>query len=725
VQEPDGTPVANAQVTLWSSGTGNAVVDTNSSGIYLFTGMPNGTYTLWVDTPSSNLLNSPQQTVTVSGDTNLGTTTLPYGYTLKGYILLTDGSPAPNVYVCLAGSSGNEITNWLETDSTGHYAITGIPPGNYNLNVQTADGSRILSYTESVNVNGNLTLSNIILDTVTGHVQEPDGSPVVNAQVILQSGSVGYAYVYTDSNGNYLFIGMPNGTYALGVDTPSSNLLNSPQQSVAVSGDTNLGTTTLPYAYTIKGYVLLTDGSPAPNAYVYLTGSSGNEITNWLETDSTGHYAITGIPAGTYNLNVQTDDGSWILSYTESVNVNGNLTRSSIILDSVTGHVQEPDGSPVANAQVILQSGSVGYAYEYTDSNGNYLFTGMPNGTYTLWVDTPSSNLFDSPQQTVTVSGDTNLGTTTLPYAYIIKGYVLLTDGSPAPNVYVCLAGSSGNEITNWLETDSTGHYAITGIPAGNYNLNVDTDCNGNWILSYTEPINVNGNLTLSSIILDSVTGHVQEPDGTPVANAQVHLQSSNNPCVYTDSNGNYLFTGMPNGTYTLWVDTPSSNLLNSPQQAVGVSGDTNLGTTTLQYAYTVSGYLLLTDGSPAPSTNSYQIYLTDSNGNRIAYSGTDSTGHYTLADLPQGTYNLNVITYYSGGGSALSYSEPVDVNGNLTENIILNSVTGRVQASDGTPVANAQVTCGQTTWVTFFLKLTRLAAIYSQVCQTGNTNYG
>ena len=53
----------------------------------------------------------------------------------------------------------------------------------------------------------------------------------------------------------------------------------------------------------------------------------------------------------------------------------------------VTGRVTNSQGQPQAVLVHVLADGDIPAGDAYTDSNGNYVFMGLPNGTYTVVVE--------------------------------------------------------------------------------------------------------------------------------------------------------------------------------------------------------------------------------------------------------------------------------------------------------------------------------------------------
>ncbi len=417
--------------------------------------------------------------------------------------------------------------------------------------------------------------------TVSGYVLAPDGSGVANAYVVLYSADgSSIEIVSTDSSGHYVIAGVLDGSYTLYVYPPSGSGLGYAQESVTVSGDTIVPTITLQVGYTVSGHVLLSDGSGCSNFWVNMYGLSGG-LVGAVYSDSSGYYSISGVPAGTYTMNVYSNNG--FLAYTDSVTVSGSMTID-ITLETVSGYVLAPDGSGVNNAQVDLYNAADGSGAGdvSTDSSGHYVIAGVPVGSYTLYVFPSSGSNLVSAQESVTVSGDTTLNIT-LQVGYTASGYVLAPDGSGVANAYVALYNAADGNGAGDGYTDSSGHYVIAGVPDGSYTLYVFPSSGSN-LVSAQESVTVSGDTIVPTITLQvgyTVSGYVLAPDGSGVNNAQVDLYNAADGSLagggYTDSSGHYVIAGVPVGSYTLYVFPSSGSNLVSAQESVTVSGDTTL----------------------------------------------------------------------------------------------------------------------------------------------------
>ena len=132
-----------------SVSNGSSTVSTNSSGVYTFTGLINGTYTL---TPSLSGYTFAPATrsvsvngANVSGQSFTGTATTS-SYSVSGTITTSAGA-------ALGGVSVSNGSSTVSTNSSGVYTFTGLINGTYTL-TPSLSGYTFAPATRSVSVNG-------------------------------------------------------------------------------------------------------------------------------------------------------------------------------------------------------------------------------------------------------------------------------------------------------------------------------------------------------------------------------------------------------------------------------------------------------------------------------------------------------------------------------------------------------------------------------------------
>ena len=348
-------------------------------------------------------------------------------------------------------------------------------------------------------------------------------------------------------------------------------------------------------------------------------------------TDADGNYSFTRLAAGDYTVKVtkagtiadltQTEDPDATKDSTSgTVTLNaGNPVQENINFGYVKKHAisgtvyldqnrdKTKDGGDIAQSGVTVKlvdpSGAV-VATTTTDADGNYSFTGLNDGTYTVQVDKtgplasteqtedPSGN-GDSRSQAITFTrSDPDVTNVNFGYAedYTVSGTVYydkdrsqtLNNGEPGFNgVTVNLLDEAGATVAT-TTTKADGTYSFAKLPAGKYTVKV-------------EP----------SDLLKKLE-QTEDPDGTKDHTSGVVQVNHDNPSVQNVNFGyatNYTIKG------TIYRDADRSESLEDGEKLYqGVTVD-----------------------------------LLDASGNVVATTTTDAHGAYAFTNLEEGTYKVRV----------------------------------------------------------------------------------
>jgi hypothetical protein len=279
----------------------------------------------------------------------------------------------------------------------------------------------------------------------------------------------------TDGSGQFQVTGLTSGSYTVtmgnlpvGVSFPSNT------QSVSLGVNQTM-TVDFQGTYirtsSVAGTVTA-DGAGLSGITVTLSGTESRSTT----TGQTGAYSFTGVRAGTYTVAISAFPAGvsfQVTSRNASVGVGqqvvldfaGSVIRNSSISGSVT-----VDGSPLANVTVTLggaQTGSVA-----TDASGQYSFTGLTDGDYTVTVSNyPTGVTFPSTSQSVSLGVNENR-TVDFPGSYTRTSSVIGTvtaGGMALGGVTATLTGTESRATS----TDASGDYQFTGLRAGSYTVTI------------------------------------------------------------------------------------------------------------------------------------------------------------------------------------------------------------------------------------------------------------
>ena len=348
-------------------------------------------------------------------------------------------------------------------------------------------------------------------------------------------------------------------------------------------------------------------------------------------TDADGNYSFTRLAAGDYTVKVTKAGAIADLTQTEDPDTTKDSTSGTVTLNAgnpvqeninfgyvkkhaISGTVyldqnrdKAKDGGDIAQSGVTVKlvdaSGAV-VATTTTDADGNYSFTGLNDGTYTVQVDKtgplasteqtedPSGN-GDSRSQAITFTrSDPDVTNVNFGYAedYTVSGTVYydkdrsetLNNGEPGfGGVTVNLLDEAGATVAT-TTTKADGTYSFAKLPAGKYTVKV-------------EP----------SDLLKKLE-QTEDPDGTKDHTSGVVQVNHDNPSVQNVNFGyatNYTIKG------TIYRDADRSESLEDGEKLYqGVTVD-----------------------------------LLDASGNVVATTTTDAHGAYAFTNLEEGTYKVRV----------------------------------------------------------------------------------
>ena len=369
---------------------------------------------------------------------------------------------------------------------------------------------------------------------------------------------------------------------------------------------------------------------PFKDITVELLGADGNVVAT-TKTDADGNYSFTGLDAGTYTVKVtkagdiaeltQTEDpdgtkdnasGAITLNADNPVRENVNFgyikkhaISGNVYLDQNRDKTKNTGDIDLSGVTVKLldKDGNV-VGTTTTDKDGNYSFTGLNDGTYTVQVDKTGkladkeqtedpSGKTDSRSQAITFTRtDPDVTNVNFGYAedYTVSGTVYydkdrsetLNNSEPGfDGITVNLLGEDGQVVAT-TTTKADGTYSFSKLPAGKYTVKV-------------EP----------SDLLKKLE-QTEDPDGTKDNTSGVVQVNHDNPSVKNVNFGyatNYTIKG------TVYRDADRSESLEDGEKLYqGVTVD-----------------------------------LLDTDGNVVATMTTDAKGAYAFTNLEEGTYKVRV----------------------------------------------------------------------------------
>ena len=550
-----------------------------------------------------------------------------------------------------------------------------------------------------------------------------------------------------------------------------------------VNLNNNKASTTITVKHRLSGKVYFdkndsssyTAGEEGFNGVTVNLVNEAGAVVATTTTDADGNYSFTGLNAGTYTVKVVKDGELANLTQTEDPdgtkdNASGAITLNTdnpvrenvnfgyvkkhaisgnIYLDENRDKTKNGDDINLSGVTVTLVDGSGNVVATTTDASGNYNFSGLSDGTYTVKVDTTGK--LAGLEQTEDPSGAKNSQSMPITFTRndpdvtnVNFGYA--KDYSIAGNVYrdsnrseskdatetvfqgvtVNLVDASGNVVAT-TTTDADGNYSFSKLPAGDYTVKVVKDgaikdmdqtedpdgtkdnASGKISIGADNPTQTgvnfgyNPNNTIKgSVYRDDNRSSSRDGSEEGYQGQTVQLLDRDGNVVATtttSADGSYSFEHLPDGTYSVKVvkdgaltdteqtedpdgtkDNASEPITLDPTQSV--KEGVNFG-----YVpdYSLSG-TIYRDGNRSASHDSTEnpyagvtVNLLDSAGNVVATTTTDANGAYSFSKLPAGDYRVKVDT--TGTLKGLDQTEDPDGVADSTSGTISLNNTNRTQS--------------------------------------------
>ncbi|MFH1321869.1 MAG: hypothetical protein ABII90_14615, partial [Bacteroidota bacterium] len=430
----DGTATVSA-----SGGTGSYTYSWSPSGgnAAVATGLAAGIYTVTVY-DSNGCIQTDIVTVTSSGGPSANITSSINVGCFGG----SDGVAT----VTASGGTTPYTYSWSPSGGNGVIA-TGLVAGFYTITVTDAGGC---SAVDTVTITEPSLLSATVINSTDVLCY---GSSDGTATVSVSTGTSPYTYFWSPSGGNNATAtGLLAGSYTVNVTdangcsgsdnvtiTEPSSLILSLNSTPAVCGNLD-GTATV----TASGGI---------GSYTYFWDDPGSQITA----------IATGLPGGTYTVNV-TDANGCLTIDSVIVNETSSLSINFTTIDAACSG--SCDGSATANPS----GGTAPYTYQWNDAGSQTTptATGLCGGTYSVIVSD--------------VSGCADTNTVNINEPTILSSSFSSTDvicyGQCNGSATVTTSGGTSPYTSLWDDPGSQATSTATGLCPGNYTYTL-TDANG------------------------------------------------------------------------------------------------------------------------------------------------------------------------------------------------------------------------------------------------------
>ncbi|NMC00233.1 MAG: hypothetical protein GYA35_08140 [Thermoanaerobaculaceae bacterium] len=336
--------------------------------------------------------------------------------------------------------------------------------------------------------------------------------------------------------------------------------------------------------------------------------------------------------------------------------VGSNVAATSqVSFYSISGSVKDSNQIGVEGVVLEAKRNSQTVSTALTDSSGNYTLLFLSGGssgiTYSV-VPSKTGYTFNPTSKSVLISNSSITGvnfTATQVSTYSISGKVTqsialessadLLPSFPVAGVTIKVVKSGGGFSTT-VDTNSQGTYTVSGLAGGTYTVTPSksgctfspTSTTVTISTSNKTGINFTANCSGGTTYY-TVSGKVRDNNYKGISGINVTLSGAASKSTVSDANGNYSFSNLQSGSYTVTVSSDACWTFSSSSQSFDLSSNITLNdfVGTLGNCHTISGNI--------------KAYCQSLAGVVVAAGGkfttTNSNGDYTSSYLPNGTYTV------------------------------------------------------------------------------------
>lgn len=696
-------------------------VKTDASGRFEVYGIPPD-YT-WMILAGSEELAATKALVTglVPGETTEFSVQIAEGGGVFGVVRNAEGGPVAGAKVVAVlhgawfGFDDLPVRRG-ETDGQGEFRLRAVPAGPIGIK---ADHPAYLASrrvtTEVVAGSTNAQPLEIELTdgrVMRGSVEWLDGSPAKDVDVKVRfdpaflAGPSAFnalrgaeADVKTDAEGRFTARGMGGGPFVVQAATPPRDA--TPEQredeetwfralaeGVSPSEEVEL---VLRPPIGLAGVVIGPDEEPVPEFTVHAErrvdgsfGSVSSERRDEKCQDQEGRFLLSNLKQGTWELRVKAEGMLTPEPVTVKLPRTGDDLRIRLVLTaSVAGVVLSPNGTPVSEAEVVLDTGQPSWQglapnaakkeSVRTDESGVFLFEYLTPGSVSLYADHQDWGRGESVAFELEPGGIVEDAELRLIRGGTLTGLVYGKDGEPSKGQFI-MANKLDLE-QRFTNADSNGEFVIEHLPSGSWQV-IAMDRQSDFSADDSGAFNMSAMQMTQAEIVEGEVTHVVigAPPADPV---KVFGKVEHDGKPYTGASvvwypqGSKLYERMKfatvsgEGEYSITLDGPGEYVVFVQKLGRTQAQQENLEFTVeipaaeeFQQDFEVplgriSGRVLDQDGSPAVNA---RVTLANDGGFRsdALFGGqysevlTDGEGRYDLQGLRPGTYMI------SAGGAAL-----------------------------------------------------------------------
>lgn len=512
-----------------------------------------------------------------------------------GRVMIDDG---PGARPCPPDHGDVSLTRYgssafyhARTTDDGDVLLEGVVPGSYQVIASCNHFLSQIPYPDLIV--GNSDVEDLVWRVhpgarVAGHVRSQTGAPIADAGInLMSSNGVTIAGTASGSDGAFVADGLEPGltqvvAYAAGYSHSAS-----PTTVIAALGTTVTADLVLATGGSITGEVVDEAGSPA----VDITVEAHGPDTSGGRSDARGHFTISALAAGSYDLSVHSSWGEPTQQPDPRpvavVVTTDNVTQARLIARSdsgmITGVVTDAANTPIGDAYVnaareddtatssdLPARFSRGAWHDppvLTAPDGSFRLTGLPRGHFAIRAYREGGT--DAIAEHLSLGDHPHL---VLRPSCVLAGVVAPSSAATSIDDITITANNKAREVSREERLFHTGgRFALRDLPAGTYRLSVDGDPRSTITVTLAEGER-RDDLRLVAQPRYTIRGRLVSTDGKPLAGWKVEaprLESSEtsdrgiiivetSEAAITTADGRFLLRNLPSGPTPISAGSPA-----------------------------------------------------------------------------------------------------------------------------------------------------------------------
>ncbi len=597
--------------------------------------------------------------------------------TIIGRIVAPNGSVSSSLYAKV-GETGKVV----QASSDGSFVISGLEENKrYTLYFTSYNPTNLVIARSASSTSYGLQMSNVVafkdfgsdigtvnlLPTVaiSGKVVMSKGQALPDVSVKIPGTAFSAS---TDSSGNYIIKDIPQGSYEILYEKEGYRTESKSLSAYIVSNDSSLlipDVKMYETAGSLSGTAFLFNDNDGEALNLRLTNIDDGSYYDSITTRDSGSFLFSGVKPGKYRLTLSKENYP-LYSYKDTISIESSIITSLsetiyMTQNTISGTVRLEGKDSNENISIKFIDSNGNCKECVTDNTGKY-FINLRPGTYSLKY---SCQDYSSYEQNITLSLNEERK---LPMITLYSIYGSATGNTGISDVSInCIKKDSGNVYA--VTTSSTdGIYTFPKLEMGTYKF------------LFTKPGYENEEIDNIVIIAgknNSIPKITMTPSaGTVFGNTgmslvDVSMKNSNNgqtTVVTSGTDGNYLFTNVKAGTYTLTF--AKKGYENYVLEDIVISAGQSMELPRIS--------LVPLLGSVKGKTNVGEVGIVLLSGETIKYSAaSDVNGEFIINSVENGSYT---IRFSKNGYNTLSKEISV-LSGETTivTDIVLKALYGSV----------------------------------------------